>query len=132
MENAVMNEVVETVVENAPELPAITLEDISKNNVVDAVKYLASTTIKNFKMIDSNEAGFREEIDGLSDNITDINTTISNLHDQIKTMKMGLGAGLVLGGVAVIGFGYSIIKKKNKTVVEEQPVVLKEEDTVNK
>lgn len=122
MENTVMNnEVVETVVENAaPELPAIMIEDISKHNVVDAVKYLASTTIKNLKMIDGNEAGFREEID-------DLNGTVTELQKQVKTLKLGVGAGLVLGGIAAIGFGLSVFKKKKKDIPESDPVVLEEE-----
>lgn len=129
MENTVMNnEVVETVVENAaPELPAIMVEDISKHNMVDAVKSLATSTINSFKIIDENEAGFRNEIDDLFNEVGNINGTVSELQKQVKTLRLGVGAGLVLGGIAAIGFGISVLKKKKKDIPVADPVVLQEE-----
>lgn len=127
--NEVKNEVVETVVENAPELPAIAVKDISKNNVVDAVKYLATTCKRTFDVVDSNEAGFRAELDELHNTVASVDD-LNRVTDGLKKLTNLCAAGFAVTGIGFLSLGawHYFNAKKTKPVEVVEPVVLEEDD----
>lgn len=125
MMNEVNNEIVEAVVENLPEAPVV--DEISKSNIIDSVKGLASYSYRNFKMIDTNERGFRDELDELHNSvasIADLNTAVDALQKKMKLC----GVGLIAGGVGFTLLGGYLLLSKLKSKKEEVVGVVEPED----
>lgn len=132
MENTTVmnNEVVETVVDEIQAPCAI--DEISKHNVTDYVKYLVGYCNSNFKTIDENEEGFRKDLDIIFDSIHPVEIDnaildVKKLQKEVKTLKLGVGAGLILAGVGCVGAGLYFLKskkaKKNEPQVVEAEIV---------
>lgn len=125
MENTTMNNVVNEVVETSENI--INIEDISKSNIVDAVKSLAVSGKQKFDILEADQVKLEQYIDYNIDKINSLSESVSSLQKNVKELKIGCYG---LAGIVGIGFGLGaglyLSKRSSKKKVEEATENIKE------